>query len=203
MLLLVLLFVGAGYVLATYPLDFGNRLWSNPTRWVDNPKAVAPTWSNLWRSEPLPQHLILDTTEPTEIKEARAGRIENYVIPFTYNYTTPPTFLAVTLQQITYVERPPLIALSLIRPDGNEVRLLRHGVRGPREDEKGPYLRYFDDPVRIQLSTDNRPLSMCRNFWVKPLGCASVTRRDRRPRCSRSVFGTPSADGNGFHAAPR
>ena len=56
-LLLVLLFVGAGYVLATYPLDFGNRLWSNPTRWVDNPKAVAPTWSNLWRTEPLPQHL--------------------------------------------------------------------------------------------------------------------------------------------------
>ena len=200
-LLLVLLFVGAGYVLATYPLDFGNRLWSNPTRWVDNPKAVAPTWSNLWRAEPLPQHLILDTTEATEIKEARAGRIENYVIPFTYNYTTPPTFLAVTLQQITYVERPPLIALSLIRPDGNEVRLLRHGVRGPRENEKGPYQRYFDDPVRIQLSTDNDTVVDVQEFLGETFGL-EMSERELRSQINQAVFGTPTADGNGFTPLP-
>ena len=138
LLLLLLLFAGALYVLATYPLDFGDRTWSNPNRWVDNPKAAAPIWMNRLNATPLPEHQILSIGEPTETKEARAGRIETYRIPFTYNFTEPPTFLAVTLADVTYKERPPLISLSLARPDGNEVRLLRHAVRGPREGETGP-----------------------------------------------------------------
>lgn len=198
---MLLLFVGAGYVLATYPLDFGDRLWSNPTRWVDNPKAVPPIWSNGWRREALPPHLILESGEPTEVKEARAGRIETYTIPFTYAYTTPPTFLAVTLQQITYAERPPLIAISLIRPDGNEVRLLRHGVRGPRAGETGPYQRYFDEPLRIQLSTDNDTIVDLQAFLQESFG-VERTERELRGQVDRAVFGTPNPTGDGFLPLP-
>ena len=28
------------WVVASYPDDFGNRIWSNPIHWVDNPKAA-------------------------------------------------------------------------------------------------------------------------------------------------------------------
>ena len=39
-----------------------------------------------------------------------------------------------------------------LRPDGKEVRLFRHAVRGPRDGEKGPFVRYHDDPLRVQLA---------------------------------------------------
>ncbi|MEZ4864367.1 MAG: ABC transporter permease [Caldilineaceae bacterium] len=190
-LLLVALFAGAAYVLTTYPLDYGDRLWSNPNVWVDNPKAAAPVWTNRWREEPLPEHLRLMTGEPTEVREARAGRVETYRLPFAYPYTTPPTFLAVTLEDITYVERPPLIAVSLVRPDGNEVRLLRHAARGPREDEKGPYRRYADDPLRIQLSTDDSTVTSVQEFLAETFN-QQIDERDLRGLVNQAVFGTPT-----------
>ncbi|MEZ4621389.1 MAG: hypothetical protein R2867_38630 [Caldilineaceae bacterium] len=49
-----------------HTLDYGDRTWSNPNVWVDNPKAAAPTWTNLWRSEPEPEHLVLTAGEPDE-----------------------------------------------------------------------------------------------------------------------------------------
>ena len=187
-LLLVLLFVGAGYVLATYPLDYGDRAWSNPTVWVDNPKAAAPLWMNRLNPVPLPEHQILNIGEPTEVKEARAGRLETYRIPFSYPYADPPTFLAVTLAAVTYVERPPLISLSLVRPDGSEIRLLRHAVRGAREGEIGPFRRYFDDPLRIQLSTDESTVTAVQEFLAESYN-RQVDERTLRGLVDRAVFG--------------
>lgn len=189
--LLVLLFAGAFYVLATYPLDYGKRIWSNPNVWVDNPKAAAPIWLNRLRAVPLPEHQIFTLGEPTETKEARAGRIETYRIPFTYAYTDPPTFLAVTLADVTYQERPPLIALSLVRPDGKEVRLLRHAVRGPREGETGPFRRYFADPLRIQLSTDESTMTALQEFLAETFD-QQVDERTLRGLVDQAVFGTPA-----------
>ena len=45
--LLAFLVAVSAYVLATYPLDFGTKEWSNPAVWADNPKAVPPVWLNL------------------------------------------------------------------------------------------------------------------------------------------------------------
>lgn len=190
-LLLVLLFAGAFYVLVTYPLDYGTRLWSNPNVWVDNPKAAAPIWMNRLWATPLPEHQRLAIGEPTEVKEARAGRIETYRIPFSYDYADPPTFLAVTLADISYAERPPLLSISLLRPDGNEVRLLRHAVRGPREGERGPFRRYFEDPIRIQLSTDESTLTALQEFLLETFN-QQVDERTLRGLVERAAFGTPN-----------
>jgi peptide/nickel transport system permease protein len=192
-LLLLLLFAGAIYVIATYPLDFGDRTWSNPNRWVDNPKAAAPIWMNRLNATPLPEHQILTLGEPTETKEARAGRIETYRIPFTYNFTEPPTFLAVTIADVTYKERPPLISVSLARPDGNEVRLLRHAVRGPREGETGPFRRYEEDPLRVQLSTDESTITAIQEFLAETFE-RQVDERTLRGQVDRAAFGTPAED---------
>lgn len=190
-LLLLLLLAGACYVLITYPLDYGKRAWSNPMAWVDNPKAAAPIWINRLRSSPLPEHQRFTLGEPTEIKEARAGRIETYRIPFRYVYAEPPTFLAVTLADVTYQERPPLISLNLLRPDGNEVRLLRHAVRGPRESETGPFRRYFADPLRIQLSTDESTITELQEFLTETFD-RQVDERDLRGLVDQAAFGIPT-----------
>lgn len=198
--LLLVLFAGAAYVLATYPLDYGKRLWSNPTAWVDNPKAAAPVWLNRLRRTPLPEHQILTLGEPTAVKEARAGRIATYRIPFTYTYADPPTFLAVTLADVTYKARPPLISLSLVRPDGNEVRLLRHAVRGPRDGESGPFHRYVEDPLRIQLSTDEATITAIQEFLAETFA-RQVDERDLRGLVDQAAFGTPEA-GAALHFTP-
>ena len=191
LLFLVLLLVGAGYVLATYPLDYGKRAWSNPMAWVDNPKAAAPSWINRFRSSPLPEHQRFTLGEPTATKAARAGRIETYRMPFTYVYTTAPTFLAVTIADVTYQDRPPLIALSLVRPDGHEVRLLRHAVRGPRDGEQGPFQRYGEEPLHLQLSTDAATITDLQEFLNETFA-RQVDERDLRGLVDQAVFGTPA-----------
>lgn len=191
-LLLLLLFAGAIYVLTTYPLDYGDRTWSNPNVWVDNPKAAAPVWMNRLRTTPLPAHQRFAIGEPDEVREARAGRVETYRIPFSYPYAEPPTFLAVTLADIFYTERPPLIAVSLLRPDGNEVRLLRHAVRGPREGETGPFRRYVEDPLRIQLSTDESTITALQEFLMDTFD-RQVDERALRGSVDRAAFGAPTA----------
>ncbi|MCB0110105.1 MAG: hypothetical protein KDE53_29485, partial [Caldilineaceae bacterium] len=192
LVLLITLFVGAGYVLATYPLDYGDRTWSNPTIWVDNPKAAAPTWTNLWRREPEPEHLVLTAGAPDEVREATAGKLETYRLAFFYDYAQPPTFLAITLGDVLYAERPPLINVSLLRPDGKEVRLLRHAVRGPREGEQGPFERYITEPLRIQLSTDESTIGGLQEFLADQFELQADA-RDLRGVVDRALFGTPTA----------
>ncbi len=196
-LLLITLFAGAGYVLATYPLDYGDRIWSNPNVWVDNPKAAAPTWTNLWRDEPEPAHLVLTAGEPDNVREAAAGKLESYRLPFTFDYTHPPSFLAITLGDVLYAERPPLIDISLLRPDGRSVRLLRHAVRGPREGEVGPYERYTAEPLRIQLSTDESTIGGLQEFLASEFDLTADT-RELRGVVDRALFGTPTGEGLTF-----
>ncbi|MCB0107155.1 MAG: ABC transporter permease [Caldilineaceae bacterium] len=196
-LLLITLFAGAGYVLATYPLDYGDRIWSNPNVWVDNPKAAAPTWTNLWRDEPEPAHLVLTAGEPDNVREAAAGKLESYRLPFTFDYTQPPSFLAITLGNVSYAERPPLIDISLLRPDGRSVRLLRHAVRGPREGEVGPYERYTAEPLRIQLSTDESTIGGLQEFLAAEFDLTADT-RELRGVVDRALFGTPTGEGLTF-----
>ena len=192
-LLLVLLVAGAVYVLTTYPLDYGTRLWSNPAVWADNPKAAPPAWVNLWQQEPKVEHQVFEARQPNEVKEVKAGKILTYTFTLAYPYQAPPTFLAVTLGDVTYAEKPPLITLSLLRPDGKEVRLFRHAVRGPRDGEKGPFVRYHDDPLRVQLSTDESTLGAVSEFLEKTYKI-HADEGDLGGQVERIVFGQPTGD---------
>ena len=73
--LLLLLFAASVYVLITYPLDFGNRRWSNPVVWADNPKAVPPSWTNLWQKEPQVKHQVFETRAPDQVIETTGGKV--------------------------------------------------------------------------------------------------------------------------------
>jgi peptide/nickel transport system permease protein len=196
-LLLIMLFAGAGYVLATYPLDYGDRIWSNPNVWVDNPKAAAPAWTNLWRAIAEPEHRVLTAGAPDDVREATAGKLETYRLPLSHDYAQPPTFLAITLGNVVYAERPPLINITLVRPDGKEVRLLRHAVRGPREGEVGPYERYTDEPLRIQLSTDDSTIGGVQEFLAAEFNLQADPRA-LRGVVDRALFGTPTGAGLAF-----
>jgi peptide/nickel transport system permease protein len=192
--LLLLLCAGALYALITFPLDYGNRQWSNPTVWADNPKAVPPVWINRLRGEPLPEQQSFTATQPIETQETRAAIIRTYRFPFSYEFTMPPTSLAVTFGAVRYVERAPQILVSILRPDGKEIRLFRHAVRGPREGEVGPYLRYTAEPLRVQLSTDETTLVAVQTFLAEEFAL-NADLRELGGQVNRLVFGTPTGEG--------
>ncbi len=197
--LLALLCLGAAYVLITFPLDYGDQQWSNPTRWADFPKAAPPAWTNRLRARPLAEHQILEATAPTDTQALPSGIVQTFRLPFDYPYASPPTFLAFTLGNVSFAERAPAILVSLARPDGAEVRLYRHAVRGPREGEAAPYRRYGDEPLRVQLSTDESVVAAVQAF----LESEHNIRTDARAlggQVDRILFGAPT--GRGLETEP-
>jgi peptide/nickel transport system permease protein len=192
--LMVLLVVGSLYALATFPLNYGDRIWSNPNHWSDNPKAAPPTWINRLRREPLPEHHVFEARQPTTVQEAKAGRVATYRFAFDYPYQAPPSFLAIAVGEITYAEKPPLLLANLVRPDGKEVRIFRQAVRGPREGETGPFKRYFDAPLRVQLSNDETTLGALQDFLEKQFKLRT-NQGELGGQAERLLFGLPTGDG--------
>lgn len=193
-ILLALLLAGSVYVLLTYPLDFGTRLWSNPAAWADNPKAAPPAWTNLFRQEPRVEHRALEAQTPYEMVQSASGRTAVYRFPLAYPYAEPPTFLAITLGEITYARHPPLISVSLRRPDGRAVRLYRHMPPAPRPGEEAPFRRYHETPLRVQLSTDAATVAAVREFLEADFG-VEISERELLEQVDRALFGTPMVEG--------
>ncbi|HIC89699.1 MAG TPA: ABC transporter permease [Anaerolineae bacterium] len=188
--LLALLFVGSLYVLAAYPLDFGTRVWSNPAVWADNPKAVPPAWTNLLRSEPQVEHRVLELRKPVQVARAMAGEIRLYRFRLDYPFRQPPTSLSLALAGISYQSRPPLITMSVVRPDGKEMPLYRHVVRAPRPGESPPIRRYHETPLRVQLSTDPVVASAVRDFLRAQYG-VEATDAEVMDQLDHAIFGVP------------
>ncbi|MCS7129756.1 MAG: hypothetical protein NZ919_03870, partial [Candidatus Caldarchaeum sp.] len=99
------------YVLLSYPLDFGTRYWNNPAYWSDNPKEVAPEWVNLFSSKPSPRHILVSFENVGESAEKAIS----------YVYEDFPSFVSVSVSDVKYSQRPPVVLFELQRPDGSVV----------------------------------------------------------------------------------
>ncbi|MEE9325486.1 MAG: ABC transporter permease [Dehalococcoidia bacterium] len=177
------------YVLATYPLDFGKQ-WGDPKQWEDNPQAVPPGWITLFDRGRV-KHTILDENTPSEVRGEGGRHVTLYRVPISYDFDEFPTFLSITLRQVTYQTRPPLITVLLDRPDGKEMLLLRHLVRGPREGEELPITRYSETPFRVSLSSDENVLSNIDSFYRREYGLR-LPQRKLQGLLDQAIFGIPS-----------
>ena len=185
------------FVLATYPLDFGTREWSNPAVWADNPKAVPPVWLNLLPGSDNVAHATLTAAAPDEVRHVGSVKAETYRLPLSHNFDGFPTFISFSLDAVRFHGRPPLITLTLERPDGGAVRLLQHVPTGGRDGEPAPYVRYLDTPYRILLSTDETVRSSLADFHNERYGTA-LDERDLRSLGEQAAFGTPDDEGDAF-----
>ena len=185
------------FVLATYPLDFGTREWSNPAVWADNPKAVPPVWLNLLPGSDNVAHATLTAAAPDEVRHVGSVKAETYRLPLSHNFDGFPTFISFSLGAVRFHDRPPLITLTLDRPDGGAVRLLQHVPTGGRDGEPAPYVRYLDTPYRILLSTDETVRSSLADFHNERYGTA-LDERDLRSLGEQAAFGTPDDEGDAF-----
>lgn len=180
-----------------YPLDFGLRFWNNPIAWADNPKAVPPVWTALFdRSQP--RHRIFEATSPSEVFTQSGAETRTYSFSFDYQAEAPPTFLSFSLGQVTFHDRPPVLLVSLTRPDGRSSTLLQEVVRGPRPDETLPVTRFTESPQRTFLSGDTKATSAAADFLRNEFDIRLST-QELQGRLEEVLFGTPAdSEGNGF-----
>ncbi len=191
--LAVLIIISIG-VVVTYPADFGIKYWSNPVLWADNPRVAPPSWTNLFSSFKHAETVVFEATEPAE-KVSEFGVIRaGYSFDLNFNADESPTFTSLIVQDISYRERPPVLTLSIERPDGKKIEMYRLIVSGPRPGEEAPFSRYSETPFRVQLSGEMNVAAAVSDFLKKEIG-VSISSQDLLVRgVDIAVFGKPSGD---------
>ena len=188
--LLVLLVAVSAYVVVTFPRDFGPERWSNPAFWADNPKSVPPVWTGLFARGRTVPHARLVGGEPTEVAPAGAGEVRTYRLDLDFEAAEPPTFLTMAVRGVTYQDRPPILDVSVGRPDGTVVALRRPVVPGPRRGEAGPYRRFHQEPLRVSLTEDPQTALALRDFFRDAYG-AELPVDDLWNATARAIMGIP------------
>lgn len=191
--LAIVLSAVAVWVLLSYPLDFGPTRWSNPRVWADDPKAAPPVWVDLI-SGGHAQHQVLDASVPAEVRVSGPAQLRTFVLPFDVAQDEPPTFVSFSLGRVVYHARPPSYRVVLVRPDGNEVDLLRAVVGGPRPGEVAPWVRNADAPDRVLLSAQELPATSIAKVLEAAYG-VDVSPADLQGHPEPALFGIPVASG--------
>jgi len=95
--------------------------WNNPQSWLAYPKTAIPSWINLFMVEKIPEHKILDKPD---ITTDTSGEISVVSHQFSVNYVYddfPSDFI---YEFTAKYSGSPLLQISVIRPDGSNLRLL-------------------------------------------------------------------------------
>lgn len=189
---LVIISIG---VIVAYPANFGLRYWSNPVLWADNPQVAPPSWTNLFSSEKHLETKVFESTGQGErLSEPGAIRI---VYRFNLNYAADeaPSFASLTVQNVSYQDRPPIIVVTVQRPDGKSISLYQLIVSGPRPGEQPPFRRYYDTPFRVQLSGEPNVASAVSDFLEQQFS-VPISNQDLLVKgVDQAIFGVP--DGHG------
>lgn len=151
--LLVILAVSI-YTVLMLPLDFGTRFWNDPSYWAENPKNAAPEWINLFITPKVIPHMVYELSEPTSKIKLDDSLLLIYNYTVDYRYRQFPTFTLVSISNVTYHDKPPLIQILLAKPDRKMIFLYTLRVPGPRRGESPPYSRFTAAPETIRFTGD-------------------------------------------------
>ena len=138
-MLIVFLLIIAVYALVTIPYPEAVRLWrGGEDVWYNLPKMVPPAWTNAFRSEKLPETYLISSTDESvnKVYSESDGEISDvtFSLPFEYKYDAFPNEITIFLDS-TYTEKKPHVNISLITPDGEELRITSMSV-----PDKGSYI---------------------------------------------------------------
>lgn len=191
--LALLLGITSLLVLLTMPLDFGPTVWSNPVVWADHPKAVPPAWTAAISGDAV-EHHILEADEPTETTARGGARVEVYDLLYEHTADEAPSFLSFSLGEVTFEERPPSLSVTLLRPDGAAVPLMRTTIRGPRPGEEPPYERHDETPLRVLLTAEPETAQAVSDMLAETYG-VDVPAAEIANDTAAWLFGVPGDTG--------
>jgi peptide/nickel transport system permease protein len=149
---LILLFI---FILAIFinpyivPFPEASSRWRDITYWEDNPVSAPPVWVNWFSSTKRAPSLII---EEYAFSEEKMGKIKlsRAVFEYEYHYDLPPLDIIFH----GYAIGSPVIMLSIERPDGHIIELVRRPIS--KSDGK---------EVRVSIGKDTRIESY--NFGAK------------------------------------
>jgi len=131
-ILIILLLSISVYALVTIPYSEAVRLWrGGEDVWYNLPKMVPPAWINNFRSEKLPETILVSSTDESVKKvysesEGEIGDV-TFSLAFDYEFDTFPNEITIFLDA-TYTEKKPHLNISLFKPDGEELRITSMSV---------------------------------------------------------------------------
>ena len=118
-ILLILIFTSI-IVVVVIPVDTFKE-WNNPGKWISYPKVAIPVWINLFLSEKIPEHQILNTPN---VNYNTYGDISitshRFGINFDYD-DFPNDFI---YEFSAKYSGTPLLQIDVIRPDGIQLKIL-------------------------------------------------------------------------------
>ena len=124
--------------------------WNNPGNWISNPKVAIPIWVNIFLTEKIPEHKILNNPSIDRISDNEVELVSHqFGLNFDYD-DFPNDFI---YEFSSEYSGSPLLQMSVIRPDGIKLELLSSSL--PYSDEKTIHSeRIFstDDAIKKNLS---------------------------------------------------
>ncbi|MGD2142074.1 MAG: ABC transporter permease [Candidatus Bathyarchaeota archaeon] len=192
---LIGLFTISLYVLVSYPLNFGTRYWNSPQYWADYPKSVPPAWTQSFSSVNKPMHQILISDFGQE--SYRGIKTIEFNLRFDFKGDIFPQFTSFSLSELTFWDDPPIIYVTLIRPDGTEIEdLLRVSVPFPPQGAEPPHVKYVASPLRIFLPGSTEVHSSISRFLRTEYDLRITPAEVGNTELEKFMFSTPDAEGN-------
>ena len=178
------------YVLVAFPANFGTTRWSDPNVWANNPRAAPPVWTTYLGNEAVAQQ-TWRRSEPSSVSTIPAGEIRAFDFPFTVDSGAFPSALTVMLSDLSYSGRPPVVTMSLTRPDGTTVPLANVVAPGPGPGETAPYQRFTGAGERVLLTSQPTAAQAIARVYQEQYPGVAVP-PDIGDQLDRALFGRPT-----------
>lgn len=130
MVIIAILVLISVYTLVTIPYSEAVRLWrGGEDVWYKLPKTVPPSWVNWFRSEKLPETIIVNSAEDASTKtiesnpagSAPGGKVKiNFSFDFQADKFPQELIIYFTSE---FKEKSPFVSVLWITPDGREIRI--------------------------------------------------------------------------------
>lgn len=146
--IIILLFAMSAVAAVTIPVETFKE-WNNPASWITFPKSSVPAWVNYFLSEKIPEHKILKNPQTASQTVGEISVISHgFVIDYEYD-SFPSDFIYEYTARYTGT---PLLQISVIRPDGVELKLTSTSL--PKSTTETSYHELIfstDDSVKKNL----------------------------------------------------
>lgn len=148
--LLIILTVVSLYTVTVLPVAEISRQWNDPQHWVDYPKSAPPSWVNIFSDKKL-----LETKELTfnDVRFSEGSKTVDLILNFEAN--SYPSYISLSIERLKYTGSPPVLVLTVVRPDGYSVEAARIVVPPPRPGESPPIARFEQAPERLLITSSD------------------------------------------------
>ncbi len=127
-LLLIAVLIGVAlYTVITIPYDEAIHLWrGGEDVWGETPRTVPPMWSNLFRSQKMPETIVLNVDDEgmTKTTTSIAENMDDVVMEFSfdYHYDAFPQSMRILFES-EHESKSPHVTMTWITPDGRKIQV--------------------------------------------------------------------------------